>query len=163
MCIIILCRALAYKPHEVEHELSELEDLLYETMNEIWRSRVPAAIEEGSYLLDPLKVMNMFAHLANFFGGTNEALHEEGCLLIIRTPAFLPLVANVMIKQIEGKIIIIAIIIIGWYLIIFVWVLHPRCRDYLFLISACVYIFLHRKIHIGNGLALLGAWRYKIL
>ena len=77
-------------------------------MDEIWRSRVPAAIEGGSYLLDPLKVMSMFVHLAKFFGAIDKVLHEEACQIIIRMPTFLYLVANVMTKQIEGKLYYIA-------------------------------------------------------
>ena len=103
--IIILADIItAHKHNEVKEELSDLEDLLFETMDEIWRSRVPAAIEGGSYLLDPLKVMSMFVHLAKFFEATDKALHEEACLIIIRMPTFLHLVANTMAKQIEGKI-----------------------------------------------------------
>lgn len=87
-----------------KEELSDLEDLLFETMDEIWRSRVPAALEleEGAYLLDPMMVMNMFVHLAKFFEKTDESLHREASLLIIKMPVFLLLVANVMKKQIEG-------------------------------------------------------------
>ena len=94
--------------------LSDLEDLLFETMNEIWISRIPAAIEGGSYLLDASKVTNMFAHLVNFFGTTDKALLEEACLQIIRTPAFLPLLANVMIKQVEGTYKSIIILMTCW-------------------------------------------------
>ena len=87
---------------DVKAELSELLELLFETMDEIWRSRVPAATEDGSYLLDPMKIINMFAHLAKIFEATDKTLLKEACLLIIRLPTFLYLVANVMEKQIEG-------------------------------------------------------------
>ena len=91
------------KHNEAKAELLDLEDLLFETMDEVWRSRVPAATEDGPYLLDPLKIMNMFVHLAKFFEATDKALHEDACLIIIRIPTFLYLVANIMAKQIEGK------------------------------------------------------------
>ena len=89
----------------IKAELSEWLDLLYETMDEIWRSRVPAALEGGSYLLDPHKIINMLAHLAKFFEAADKALQEEACQVIIRMPTFLYLVANVMEKQIEGMYI----------------------------------------------------------
>jgi hypothetical protein len=92
----------------VKAELLDLEDLLFETMDEIWRSRIPAAIEDGSYLLDPSRVMSMFIHLVEFFEATDKALHEEACLIIIRMPTFLYLVANVMSKQIEGKLLLLS-------------------------------------------------------
>lgn len=72
-------------------------------MDEIWRSKVPSAIDDESYLLDPLKVMSMFVHLAKFFEATDKALHKEACLMIIKMPTFLYLIAKVVAKQIEGK------------------------------------------------------------
>ena len=102
--LFMTCVFIAVNKHsEVKAELLDLEDLLFETMDELWRSRIPAAIEGGPYLLDPLKIMSMFVHLAKFFEATDKALHEEACLIIIRIPTFLYLVANVMAKQIEGK------------------------------------------------------------
>ena len=97
------------KYNEVKAELSDLEDLLFETMDEIWRSRVPAAIEGGPNLLDSSMVMSMFIHLVKFFEATDKALHEEACMIIIRMPTFLYLVANVMVKQIEGKMLIFSL------------------------------------------------------
>lgn len=76
-------------------------------MDEIWRSRIPTASDGGSYLLDPQMVMSMFIHLANFFEATDKARHEEACLIIIRMPTFLYLVANVMAKQIEGNLVLL--------------------------------------------------------
>ena len=103
--LFMICAFIAVNKHsEVKAELLDLEDLLFETMDELWRSRVPAAIEGGPYLLDPLKIMSMFVHLAKFFEATDKALHKEASLIIIRIPTFLYLVANVMAKQIEGKV-----------------------------------------------------------
>ena len=52
---------LECKVEEVKADFLDLLDLLFETMDEIWRSRVPAATIQDGYLLDPLKVMSMFA------------------------------------------------------------------------------------------------------
>lgn len=93
----------ANKLTEVKPELCGLEELLFETMVEIWRSRVPAAVEDGPYLLDPTQVMTMIVHLAKFFEATDKTLRAEACLMIIRVPTFLSLLANVLVKQIEGK------------------------------------------------------------
>ena len=90
------------KNDDVKEELLELEDLLFETMNEIWSGRVPAALEDGPYLLDSTKIVSIFSHMANFFTKTDTALHRELCLLIIEIPTFLHLMANVMVKLIEG-------------------------------------------------------------
>ena len=89
---------------QIREELLHFEDLLYESMDEIWTSRAPLELQDGSHLLDPVKVMNTFAYLKDFFDKTDKALHEEACLIIIKIPTFLYLLANVLMKQIEGII-----------------------------------------------------------
>ena len=82
----------------------DIEDLLYETMNEVWNSRVPPmpGIEYPEYLLDPATVMDKFVHLGNYLKKSDEGLKREACLAIIRIPTFLYLLADIMKKQIEG-------------------------------------------------------------
>ncbi len=90
-----------------KEELLPLENLLFETMDEIWRSRVPAAMEDGRYLLNPTSLVNMFYHVTKFFETTSAVVHKEACHLIIKMPTFLYLLANVMMKQLEGKCIVV--------------------------------------------------------
>ena len=137
---------LECKVEEVKEEFLDLLDLLFETMDEIWRSRVPAATIQDGYLLDPLKVMSMFVHLAKFFEATDKSLHGEACLVIIRMPTFLYLVANVMAKQIEGKIyhnnmalyfysLITAVI----YILLHVYTLQPRLLKWIRSKTCCAF------------------------
>lgn len=95
---------IVVKYEEVRKELFNLEDLLFEIMDDIWRSRVPPALENGPYLLDPMMVMSAFLPMANFFEANkaNKDIQREACLLIIKMPTFLHLIANVLKKQLEG-------------------------------------------------------------